>query len=99
VPGGYHHATEEEVTAHKEWILNTLDKWGVFQTTCFLSMCSSSRNVKQNDKYFAKFLSCSYVNTSMLQIYGRGYGGQIITTETVEETYKQMVVCKNEVNI
>ena len=29
LPGGYHLASQDQVNNHKEWILNTLEKWAV----------------------------------------------------------------------
>ena len=29
IPGGYHLASQDQVSDHKEWILSTLEKWAV----------------------------------------------------------------------
>ena len=44
MPGGYHFASEDEVTGHKDWILDTLEKWAVAKyDTGYVSMLSVTK--------------------------------------------------------
>ena len=43
---------------------------------------------------------CVFLTTEVIfyQIYGNGYGGQVINETAEEVNFKHMVICKNEVN-